>query len=410
MRKRNTAHSIDVAEQQHWYLLGLDQLIVDIEVHGPTELAKQYGLAPGESVLLDDIQHKELMRKIEKEGLELRISPGGAVGNTVNNFTFLSGEPAIMLGAIDHCIYPGSPSFQYVAKTPMAVDLSHVVPLPGNMAVALTFISPDGERSFAVTPGISSDYPPEAIEEKVVKDSSAAMTTLYCLREETWPIARAARRMMEMASKHGVPVAFGLGTSSLVRQNKEITQEILSRYVTIAAMNSAEAEALTGEKDALIACRQLLELVDMVIITEGPHGLTMGGYVDERFKRETDQPIRSKSIEEYNRWEYSRLMTRDSCKQPLKIYTHIHPYHGGPKLLRNTNGAGDAALAAVLHDVVANSYHRATVPDSKKHTTGVEFLSYSSLSRIAQYGNRVAYEVLKGCSPRLDSTVGSDTD
>lgn len=383
---------------------------MDVEVHGKTELARRYGLEPGESVLLDGARHKELMEQIEKEGLMLRVSPGGAVGNTVNNFTFLSGEPAIMLGAIDDCIRPQSPAFQYVAKTPMAVDLSHVVALKGHMAVALTFISPDGERAFAVTPGISNDYPPEAVDEKVVRDSSAVMTTLYCMRDESWPIAQAARRMMELAVENDVPVAFGLGTSKLVREQKETTLEVLEKYVTIAAMNSAEAEALTGEKDALVACQVMLDLVDMVIITEGPQGLTMGGYVDERFRRETDQPIRTKSIKEYNRWEYSRLMRRSTCEKPQKIYSHIHPYHGGPKLLRNTNGAGDAALAAVLHDVVANSYHRATVPDSKKHTTGVEFLTYSSLSRIAQYGNRVAYEVLKGCSPRLDSNVGPDAD
>ena len=93
---------------------------------------------------------------------------------------------------------------------------------------------------------------------------------------------------------------------------------------------------------------------------------------------------------------------------PLEIYTHIHPYRGGPQHLVNCSGAGDAALAAVLHDVSANRYHRATVPDSEKHLPGVAFLTYSSLSRNAQYGNRVAYEVLRGNSPRLDGLVGPD--
>jgi hypothetical protein len=38
----------------------------------------------------------------------------------------------------------------------------------------------------------------------------------------------------------------------------------------------------------------------------------------------------------------------------------------------------------------------------------VRFLSYSSLSRNAQYGNRVAYEVLRNRSPRLMAPVGRD--
>lgn len=33
----------------------------------------------------------------------------------------------------------------------------------------------------------------------------------------------------------------------------------------------------------------------------------------------------------------------------------------------NTNGAGDGALAALLHDITANSYHRSNVPNSSKH-------------------------------------------
>ncbi|MDI5811269.1 hypothetical protein MJM95_28795, partial [Salmonella enterica subsp. enterica serovar Anatum] len=35
--------------------------------------------------------------------------------------------------------------------------------------------------------------------------------------------------------------------------------------------------------------------------------------------------------------------------------------------IMNTNGAGDGALAALLHDITANSYHRSNVPNSSKH-------------------------------------------
>lgn len=408
--KRSRVTRVEPDEPGRWYLLGLDQLIVDVEVHGARALAESFGLVPGESILLDQAQHTALLSRLQADGEGLRMSPGGSVGNTVNNFTFLSGEPGIMLGAVDACIRPGSPAFHYVARTPIAVDLTHLLPLEGSVASALTFIAEDGERSFAVAPGISNDYPPEALPEAVIRQAGAVLTTLYCLREPDWPIARAARRMMEMASRSNVPVALGLGTASLVRQQLDLARELLERHVTVAAMNADEAEALTGEPDALLACDQVLEWVDMAIITEGPRGLTMGGYVDESEKRETDQPVRSKAIPDYNRWEYSRLMRRQDCDRPRKIYTHIHPYQGGPDRMMNTNGAGDAALAAVLHDIVANRYHRTTVPESDKHASGASFLSYSSLSRIAQYGNRVAYEVLKGCSPRLDTPVGSDRD
>jgi inosine kinase len=409
-RKRSLVQPRADEAPRRWVLVGLDQLIVDIEVVGAGGLARDFGLVPGESRILSDAEHARLLDRLRDEGIEHRASPGGSVGNTVNNYAFLTGEPAVLLGAVDSLIRPGGPAFQYVARTPLGVDLSHLVPRRGSLATALTFIGVDGDRCFAVAPGISNEYPADALPAELIRDAGAVLTTLYCLRNPAWPIARAAERLMALAHAASVPVALGMGTASLVAEQRQLARDLLERYVTVAAMNAAEATALTGTQDALLACQQILEWVDMVIITEGASGLTMAGYVDRSFARETDQPVRSKAIERYNRFEYSRLMRRRDCSDPIKIYSHIHPYRGGPDRLMNTNGAGDAALAAVLHDIVANQYHRSTVPDSSKHASGAQFLTYSSLSRNAQYGNRVAYEVLKGCSPRLDAPVGSDQE
>ncbi len=65
----------------------------------------------------------------------------------------------------------------------------------------------------------------------------------------------------------------------------------------------------------------------------------------------------------------------------------------------NTNGAGDGALAALLHDITANSYHRSNVPNSSKHKFTP--LTYSSLAQVCKYANRVSYQVLNQHSPRL---------
>jgi len=409
-RKATRLRPLRPGARETLYLLGLDQPLVDVEVwDAPPTLLEEIGLLPGESILLDSQGYRHLLERISVLELQTTLSPGGAVGNTLNNYTHLSGEPALLLGALPDGLRVGDPAFQYVSKTSPAVDLRYTVSGgTGSVATALTFIGADGERSFAVYPGVANSFPPEAISQRLVEDAAAVLTTLYCLRNPEWPIARAAVRMMDLARSADVPVALGLGTASLVAEQREATRALLVQYVTLAAMNQNEARALTGEADALLACRQILEWVDVVIITEGARGLTMGGYVDDGQKRQTREGIRSKSIVEYNRWEFSRLMRRRDCDKALKIYTHIHPYQGGPSELGNTNGAGDAALAAVLHDVAANHYHRQVVPSSHKHKA--RFLTYSSLSRNAQYGNRVAYEVLRGRSPRLVGPVGPDEE
>jgi len=72
---------------------------------------------------------------------------------------------------------------------------------------------------------------------------------------------------------------------------------------------------------------------------------------------------------------------------------------GGPGIIKNTNGAGDAALSAILHDISANTYHRQMSPNSPKHQS--KFLTYSSIHQVSKYSNRASFEVLKQNSPRL---------
>ena len=136
-----------------------------------------------------------------------------------------------------------------------------------------------------------------------------------------------------------------------------------------------------------------------MLCTAGPTGLYLAGYTDDEVKRETRYPLLPGAIPEFNRYEFSRPMRARACAKPVKVFAHIAPYHGGPERITSTNGAGDAALAALLHDMAANRYHRARVPNSAKHVR--EFLTYSSMSQVCRYANRVSYEVLAQSSPRL---------
>ena len=92
-------------------------------------------------------------------------------------------------------------------------------------------------------------------------------------------------------------------------------------------------------------------------------------------------------------------MIKKQCEEPVKIYSHVSPFKGGPVVIKNTNGAGDAALAALMHDVCANYYHKEMIPNSPKHCAN--FLTYSSISQVSKYANRTSYEVLIQNSPRL---------
>jgi inosine kinase len=143
----------------------------------------------------------------------------------------------------------------------------------------------------------------------------------------------------------------------------------------------------------------MLQWVDMVLCTAGPIGLYMAGYTEDKSKRQTTLPLLPGAIPEFNIYEFSRPMMKADCETPIKIYSHIAPYMGGPERIKNTNGAGDGALSALLHDMSANRYHRDNVPNSSKHQ--YPFMTYSSFSQVCKYANRVSYEVLAQHSPRL---------
>ncbi|EGO0722734.1 inosine/guanosine kinase [Escherichia coli] len=162
-------------------------------------------------------------------------------------------------------------------------------------------------------------------------------------------------------------------------------------------MNQLRAESIP--EDVIAGASALVLTSYLVLCTAGPIGLYMAGFTEDEAKRKTQHPLLPGAIAEFNQYEFSRAMRHKDCQNPLRVYSHIAPYMGGPEKIMNTNGAGDGALAALLHDITANSYHRSNVPNSSKHK--FTWLTYSSLAQVCKYANRVSYQVLNQHSPRL---------
>lgn len=381
------------------YIVGLDQLLVDIEIEVDDAFLNEHNFMKGQSFIIDDELAEKIYWKFKREEKIYGEYPGGAIGNTLHNYAVLSDCPSIALGTIKKSIEVGDYAYKYLSKTNGLVDLSFLQPCDKPMGRALCFITPDSERTFAISKGCMNELNADALPKTVIKNSKTLLLSAYSLRSENEPIFHATIEAAKIAKQNKIPVVFSLGTSSLVQDRKDFLMDFMKEYVTIVAMNQMEAEALTGETDPLLACEKILESIDMLLLTVGNKGLYMAGYCDEKLLRRTEDPLHSKSIAEYNKFEYSRAMRKVDCEKPVKVYSHINPFMGGPDFIKNTNGAGDAALAAILHDISANCYHREMVPTSPKNDA--EYLTYSSFSQNAKYANRVSFEVLIQNSPRL---------
>ena len=381
-------------------VVGVDQTLVDIDARVPETLLARYELPKGASTVIPDDRALRLYDELLEEKLISYEFAGGTIGNTLHNYTLLADDAAILLGVMSEEIRVGTSGYRYLSNTSSRVNLDHLQPVPGPIGRCFALVTPDGERTFAISAGQMNGLSPESVPSHVFQDAACLVISAYLLRcKEGDPMPAATARAIALAKERGVPVVMTLGTRFVIAERPEFWRTFITQNVDILAMNEEEGEALTGEADPLLACARALDFTDLVLCTAGPAGLFLAGYTDEAVKRETRYPLLPGAIPEFNRYEFSRPIPKTKCDNPVKVFAHIAPYHGGPERITSTNGAGDAALAALLHDMAANRYHRARVPNSAKHVR--EFITYSSMSQICRYANRVSYQVLVQASPRL---------
>ncbi|ALV93138.1 MULTISPECIES: inosine/guanosine kinase [Pantoea] len=386
-------------EEGSW-VAGIDQTLVDIEAKVDDAFLQRYGLSAGHSLVIDDATAEALYDELMREGLISHQFAGGTIGNTLHNYSVLADDRSVLLGVMCNNIQIGGYAYRYLCNTSSRMDLNYLQGVDGAIGRCFTLIGEQGERTFAISPGLMNQLKADSIPEAMIAGASALVLTSYLVRcQPGEPMPDATLRAIEYAKKYNVPVVLTLGTKYVIQDNPEFWRDFLRDHISIVAMNEEEAFALTGEQDPLLASNMALDWVDLVLCTAGPTGLYMAGFTEEAFKRKTNHPLLPGAIAEFNQYEFSRAMRHQDCQQPLRIFSHIAPYMGGPEKIMNTNGAGDGALAALLHDITANNFHRQKVPNSSKHAR--EYLTYSSLAQVCKYANRVSYQVLNQHSPRL---------
>ncbi len=390
-------------------IVGVGQTIVDIEARVDDDFLERHCLSKGHSLVLEESKADALYKELVEKQLISHQFPGDTVGNTLHNYSVLADSKSVLLGVMSKNIEVGSYGYRYLCRTSSRMNLNHLQTVDGPIGRCYTLITEDGERTFAINEGDMNKLFPESIPETVFDKAAALVVSSYLMRGQPEdPMPKAVARAVEIAKQKGVPVVLTLGTKWVIEGNESFWQNYISENITVVAMNEEEGEALTGESDPILAADKALEWVDLVLCTAGPEGLYMAGYCDNIALRETTHDLLSGNIGNFNQYEFSRSMRKADCNEPIKVYSHIGPYLGGPLEIKNTNGAGDGALSALLHDMAANSFHHKNVPLSDKHD--LPCLTYSSLSQICKYANRVSYEVLTQHSPRLSRALPERED
>ena len=125
-------------------VLGIGNSLLDITLEVDESVLKELGLKKGEMILIDKDKNKYLLEKLKAHSC--KTSPGGSCSNTIAGISILGGKTAF-IGKIGN----DEIGRIYEKKTKESgVEgkfVKHPTLATGN---AITFITPDKERSFAV--------------------------------------------------------------------------------------------------------------------------------------------------------------------------------------------------------------------------------------------------------------------
>jgi len=133
---------------------------------------------------------------------------------------------------------------------------------------ALTFITPDAERTFSVHLGAAIKLCKEDILEEDIKESKILHLEGYQIEG---PTRDTIIHAIELAKKHNTLVSIDLADPGVIRRNKEFIKNLVLNHADIVFVNEVEAKEFTGlnEEEAV---KELGRHVKIAVVKLGELG------------------------------------------------------------------------------------------------------------------------------------------
>ncbi len=234
----------------------LMDFLVEVEEHYLTEL----NLNKGEFHSIEEEEARQLLTKIQH--LEIETVPGGSSANTLKGISYLGGK-TIFYGKVGNDSH-GENYIKEMNALGVQTKINKHESITGH---AITFITPDSERTFSVYLGAATKLNKEDVLEEDIKNSKILHIEGYKLGSSTKETALYA---IELAKKHNTLVSLDLADAGVIKKHKETFQNILNK-IDILFANETEAEALTNLQPEH-AVQKLAEQVKIAIVKIGKEG------------------------------------------------------------------------------------------------------------------------------------------
>lgn len=277
---------------------GIGNPLLDLTLKIEEDFLIDTGFKKGGMHLIDEMEAEKIMKKIKAH--DIRISPGGSVANVLAGVSGLGGS-TVLLGKVGQDDYGA----KYLTETKNAGTESMLIhDKDRRTGHAITFITPDGERTFAVHLGAALHFGKKDVHTKSIKNSQILHMEGFkiedCRENDTLQYA------IKVAKESQTKISVDLSDGELVKRNFDYLKKFIHDHVDIVFANEIEAEAFTGkkEKDAL---HEISKLCETAVVKLGEKGSL------------------------------------------IQSNGHLHEIEPNKIIVENTNGAGDMYAAGILY-------------------------------------------------------------
>ncbi|QDT53118.1 5-dehydro-2-deoxygluconokinase [Caulifigura coniformis] len=242
---------------------GVGNPLVDIQAHVPDELLSQLGYHKGIMTLVEQPAQRDILMALE--GRTISRCAGGSAANTMQGIAQFGGK-GVFAGKTGTDELGG-----FFRRDMQEAGLQFAVdPVDGQTGTSVILITDDAQRTMLTTLALAAQLEADDIDDSAIRQSKYVYIEGYLFGGE--PTRSAAMRVIELAKKNGVKVAFTVSDPFLIQYFRDQFRELIEGPVDLLFCNLDEARALTGLHDPIECAQAIHEHAENVAMTLGAEG------------------------------------------------------------------------------------------------------------------------------------------
>ena len=219
-------------------IIGLGNALVDVlATFESDEVLTEVGLPRGSMTLID----KNKLHIIDEyfKGMKVHMATGGSSGNAIGALARL-GAFTGFVGKVGNDAY-GEFLKKSLKRRGTEAKLLVSPSLP--TGVASTFISQDGERTFATYLGAAATLKAEELSLDMFKGYTYLFVEGYLVQDHNMIL-----RAIELAKEAGLQVCLDMASYNVVNEDCDFFSMLMNKYVDIVFANEDEARSFVGKE------------------------------------------------------------------------------------------------------------------------------------------------------------------